>query len=380
MTVRRSTRVKNLSALPDIISSSTKTISLSSEEVQDNKIEADSNKKAPKKYNVKNKPFSDTYMAIRTKRVKKEDSLDDITILKKRVKTESTISTTANSSKKKVSVKQEVLNGVAPTNWRIVFDRIKAYRKITEAPVDTMGCERLGDRTASPETYRFQTLVALMLSAQTKDTVTSVVVRNLQKDLPGGLTLESILNVNEQELDDRIRAVGFHTKKAAYIKKTAEILRDKFNGDVPSTIEDLTSLPGVGPKMGFLTLQVAWKLNLGIGVDVHVHRISNRLGWCNTMDKLPEDTRKNLESWLPREHWREINPILVGYGQTVCIPRGPKCGECPVSELCPSSIVKVQKKGIKVKAQVKVKDEPDETTSRFFKEEVTAVKTEVFDW
>ncbi|OAD80654.1 hypothetical protein PHYBLDRAFT_104922 [Phycomyces blakesleeanus NRRL 1555(-)] len=319
-------------------------------------------------------------MAIRTKRVKKEDSLDDITILKKRVKTESTISTTANSSKKKVSVKQEVLNGVAPTNWRIVFDRIKAYRKITEAPVDTMGCERLGDRTASPETYRFQTLVALMLSAQTKDTVTSVVVRNLQKDLPGGLTLESILNVNEQELDDRIRAVGFHTKKAAYIKKTAEILRDKFNGDVPSTIEDLTSLPGVGPKMGFLTLQVAWKLNLGIGVDVHVHRISNRLGWCNTMDKLPEDTRKNLESWLPREHWREINPILVGYGQTVCIPRGPKCGECPVSELCPSSIVKVQKKGIKVKAQVKVKDEPDETTSRFFKEEVTAVKTEVFDW
>jgi endonuclease-3 len=90
-------------------------------------------------------------------------------------------------------------------------------------------------------------------------------------------------------LDGHIYAVGFHTKKAGYIKRTAEILRDQFDGDIPDTIEGLVSLPGVGPKMGYLALQNAWDKNLGIGVDVHVHRIANRLGW--TESKTPEETR-----------------------------------------------------------------------------------------
>ncbi|KAI9032906.1 DNA glycosylase [Phycomyces nitens] len=377
MQVRRSTRIKTCSELSRTLHTSTKSPYFSSEQKKDDPIKPDMDS-PPRKTRIKREPLPCPPIASLEEDPSKEIVLKN-TKVQKRVKTESI--STANLSKKK-KVKQEVLSGIPPANWRIVFDRIKAYRKVTEAPVDTMGCERLGDPTADPATYRFQTLVALMLSAQTKDTVTSVAVRNLQKDLPGGLTLESILNVDEQELDDRIRAVGFHTKKAAYIKKTAEILRDKFNRDVPSTIEDLTSLPGVGPKMGFLTLQIAWKLNMGIGVDVHVHRISNRLGWCKTMDKLPEDTRKNLESWLPKEHWREINPILVGYGQIVCLPRGPKCGECPVREFCPSSTVKVKKEKDKLTIQGKVKNEVNETTSRFFKEEEkeTPIKSEVFDW
>lgn len=129
-----------------------------------------------------------------------------------------------------------------------------------------------------------------MLSAQTKDTVTSAAVIKLQNELPNGLCIESILDLDVTLLDQMIRTVGFHTKKAAYIKKTAEILRDNFEGDIPDTIEGLTSLPGVGPKMGYLTLQVAWNKNLGIGVDVHVHRITNRLGWVST--KTPEETRE----------------------------------------------------------------------------------------
>lgn len=88
-----------------------------------------------------------------------------------------------------------------------------------------------------------------MLSSQTKDTVTSVVVRKLQKELPYGLTIESILSIDESTLDTMISPIGFHTKKAAYIKQTAIILRDRYNGDIPDTAEDLVKLPGVGPKM-----------------------------------------------------------------------------------------------------------------------------------
>ncbi|KAI9274448.1 DNA glycosylase [Phascolomyces articulosus] len=230
-----------------------------------------------------------------------------------------------------------------PAHWKTVYERIREYRKTAPAPVDTMGCERLAEEQVPEKVQRFQTLVSLMLSSQTKDTVTSAAVKTLQTSLSGGLTLNSILQVDEKVLDNYIKSVGFHNRKAKYIKDAAIILRDKYDGDIPDTIEGLTSLPGVGPKMGYLALQCAWKINAGIGVDVHVHRIGNRLGWCDTVNGQPEDTRKQLQSWLPKEYWRPINPLLVGFGQVMCLPRGPKCGECPVSDLCPSAVTKVKK-------------------------------------
>jgi endonuclease-3 len=204
------------------------------------------------------------------------------------------LSTTLTLTSKKVKKVDHVKierdsTSKSPNNWEIVYDTLESFRETAKAPVDTMGCERLAQPTASPKVQRFQTLVALMLSSQTKDTVTSVAVRKLQNELEGGLTLETMLAIDETRLDGMIASVGFHTKKASYIKRTAEILRDQFAGDIPDTIEGLTSLPGVGPKMGYLTLQVAWNMNLGIGVDVHVHRICNRLGWVKT--KTPEETR-----------------------------------------------------------------------------------------
>lgn len=202
------------------------------------------------------------------------------------VKTEtSVIKPHVNKKRKKAS--DAVLD--PPKDWETVYDILEKYRQVHKAAVDTMGCERLADRTSSAKTQRFQTLISLMLSSQTKDTVTSVAVQKLQTELEGGLCLESILKVEEGPLDQMIRAVGFHTKKASYIKRTAEILRDRYEGDVPDTIEGLVGLPGVGPKMGYLVLQVAWNKNHGIGVDVHVHRITNRLGWVKT--KTPEETR-----------------------------------------------------------------------------------------
>ncbi|KAL9544924.1 hypothetical protein PS6_008515 [Mucor atramentarius] len=237
-----------------------------------------------------------------------------------------------------------------PANWNIVYDLLEALREKEKAPVDTMGCERLADSAATPIVQRFQTLVALMLSSQTKDTVTSVAVRKLQQELPGGLCLQDILEIDEAALDKMIATIGFHTKKASYLKRTAEILRDQYNGDIPDTIEGLTSLPGVGPKM-------AWNKNLGIGVDVHVHRICNRLGWVKT--KTPEETREDLQSWLPKDKWRKINPIMVGYGQIVCLPRGPRCDVCPVNQYCPSSELKKIVKKVKKVESVYFKKEED---------------------
>ena len=127
------------------------------------------------------------------------------------------------------------------------------------APVDTMGCAAVANPKASPKQQRFQTLVALMLSSQTLDTVTAPTIWKLQRVLPHGLDLQDMLDINEQELDGLISKVGFHTKKAAYIKRVAVILRDEYNGDIPDTIDGLCTLPGVGEKMAHLCMTAAWK-------------------------------------------------------------------------------------------------------------------------
>ncbi|KAF1815252.1 DNA glycosylase, partial [Eremomyces bilateralis CBS 781.70] len=216
------------------------------------------------------------------------------------------------------------------------------------APVDTMGCATLADPTASARDQRFQTLVALMLSSQTKDVVTAAAMGRLREEVPGvceedrvdsGFNLESILALPAPRLNELIAKVGFHNVKTAYILRTAAILRDEHDSDIPATIVGLTSLPGVGPKMAYLCLSAAWGRDEGIGVDVHVHRITNRWGWNRT--KGPEETRKALEGWLPRDKWNEINHLLVGFGQTICAPVRPRCGECGLAEkgLCPSAKV-----------------------------------------
>ncbi|KAF5019140.1 hypothetical protein F66182_8845 [Fusarium sp. NRRL 66182] len=224
-----------------------------------------------------------------------------------------------------------------PSDWEAMYNVVRRMRapggRAHGAAVDTMGCERLADRSASPKDQRFHTLVALMLSSQTKDTVNAVVMKKLQTELPPfqsgappGLNLNNILAVEPKLLNEFIWAVGFHNNKTKYIKQAAEIIRDQWRGDIPDTIEGLVSLPGVGPKMAYLCMSVAWNRTLGIGVDVHVHRITNLWGWHKT--KNPEETRTTLQSWLPQDRWHEINHLLVGLGQSVCLPVGRKCGEC----------------------------------------------------
>lgn len=225
----------------------------------------------------------------------------------------------------------------APSDWEELYDAAKEMRlpggAAANAAVDTMGCERLALPTASARDQRFHTLVALMLSSQTKDTTNAAAMRRLQTELPAhgdgagpGLNLENMLAVAPERLNELIWAVGFHNNKTKYLKQAAVILRDEWAGDIPDSIEGLVSLPGVGPKMAHLCLSSAWGRTEGIGVDVHVHRITNLWGWHKT--KTPEETRLALQAWLPRDRWREINWLLVGLGQTVCAPVGRKCGDC----------------------------------------------------
>jgi len=233
-----------------------------------------------------------------------------------------------------------------------------------------MGCDRLAEEGVSPKVKRFHTLTALMLSSQTKDTTNAAAMKRLQTELPAykegapkGLNLENILAVDPKLLNELIWIVGFHNNKTKYIKAAAEIIRDQWNGDIPDTAEGLMSLPGVGPKMAYLCLSSAWGRTEGIGVDVHVHRITNLWGWHKT--KGPEETRLALQAWLPRELWHEINWLLVGLGQSICLPVGRKCGEC---ELGLKGLCKAAERG-KVNIGRKVKEE-------MIKDEKVVVKTE----
>ncbi|KAF8172076.1 DNA glycosylase [Pholiota molesta] len=227
----------------------------------------------------------------------------------------------------------------APHNWRETYDAITQMRASFVAPVDTMGCQRAQLEETIPENRRFATLVALMLSSQTRDEVMHAATVKLREALGGSISVAGVIAADDSVILNAICKVGFFNKKAQYIKTAAIRLRDEFNSDVPKTVDELCSLKGVGPKMAFLTLEIAWNITSGIGVDVHVHRITNLLGWHKPPTKTPEDTRLNLQSWLPKELWRDINHMMVGFGQVVCLPSGPRCDACqlPSKGLCPSA-------------------------------------------
>lgn len=219
-----------------------------------------------------------------------------------------------------------------PSNWRLLYDNIVKMRSETVAAVDTMGCEKCFDTEISDKTRRFQILVSLMLSSQTRDEITFATMTELKKN---GLSVDFIDNISIEDLQKLIKSVGFFRRKAEYLKKTAQILKRDYSGDIPRTLEDLIKLPGVGPKMAHLAMKVAWNEITGIAIDTHMHRICNRLKWVNT--KTPEQTRVELESWLPREHWDNINHLLVGFGQSICSPIKPNCKSCLNKSICPSS-------------------------------------------
>ncbi|GMR42948.1 hypothetical protein PMAYCL1PPCAC_13143, partial [Pristionchus mayeri] len=223
--------------------------------------------------------------------------------------------------------------------WKRDLQAIAEMRKNEDAAVDTMGCHMLHDRTAEPQVQRFQILLALMLSSQTKDEVTSAAMMRLRA---ADCSIESVLSMERNQLEELLKPVGFYRRKAEYIQEAAAVLKEKHGGDIPDSVEGLCALKGVGPKMAHLVMQTAFGRTLGIAVDTHVHRIVNRLGWTKT--SAPEQTQKKLEELLPREEWSRVNKLLVGFGQQICLPVKPKCSDCLLKTTCPSSSAKERKK------------------------------------
>jgi endonuclease-3 len=212
----------------------------------------------------------------------------------------------------------------APPQWEATWTELHAMRKRHVAPVDSIGCDSFydvdavrqrhpevhGDAEAAKRLARFRVLVSLMLSSQTKDQETA---KAMQRLIAWGLTVDRLAAVPDAELNAMIANVGFHNKKVGYLKRTAADLALRFDSDVPKTLQDLISLPGVGMKMAHLALQSAWNLTLGISVDTHVHRIANRLGWTKNA-RTPGQTAEQLEAWLPHRYWHDVNHTLVGLG------------------------------------------------------------------
>ncbi|KAG8433278.1 hypothetical protein GDO86_017531 [Hymenochirus boettgeri] len=221
-----------------------------------------------------------------------------------------------------------------PISWDQHLENIRQMRSSRDAPVDQMGAEKCCDQSAAPQVMRYQVLLSLMLSSQTKDQVTSAAMCKLREH---GLTVNKILETDDDTLGTLIYPVGFWKNKVKFIKQTTKILHEKYGGDIPDNVADLVKLPGVGPKMAHLVMDIAWKNVSGIGVDTHVHRISNRLKWVKKETKTPEETRVALEDWMPRELWSEINWLLVGFGQQMCLPVSPQCSECLNKAICPGA-------------------------------------------
>ncbi|XP_068824744.1 endonuclease III-like protein 1 isoform X2 [Capricornis sumatraensis] len=222
-----------------------------------------------------------------------------------------------------------------PQDWRRQLDNIRTMRSGKDAPVDQLGAEHCFDPSASPkQVQRYQVLLSLMLSSQTKDQVTAGAMQRLRAR---GLTVDSILQTDDSTLGALIYPVGFWRSKVKYIKQTTAILQQRYGGDIPASVAELVALPGVGPKMAHLAMVVAWGTVSGIAVDTHVHRIANRLRWTKEATRSPEETRRALEEWLPRELWREINGLLVGFGQQTCLPVHPRCQACLNRALCPAA-------------------------------------------
>ncbi|XP_058810590.1 endonuclease III-like protein 1 isoform X2 [Phymastichus coffea] len=223
-------------------------------------------------------------------------------------------------------------NNWVPYNWERQLKNIRQMRCNLLAPVDKMGCHKCADKLAEAPIFRFQSLIALMLSSQTKDKVTFEAMNRLKKINCSPLIIASM---SDEELEKLIYPVSFWKRKAQYLKRTSKILLEDYNGDIPKNVEALCALPGIGPKMGHICMQVAWNEITGIGVDTHVHRISNRLKWVQKPTKNSEETRIALESWLPKELWAEINQLFVGFGQEICRSRNPQCFNCLNCTICP---------------------------------------------
>ena len=175
----------------------------------------------------------------------------------------------------------------------------------------------------------FPVLVSTIVSLRTRDAVTRQVSAAIFRRAPDPLSMSVM---DRGELEGLLRPAGFYRQKAGQLIRIASILLEKYGGRVPKEMKELLALPGVGRKTANFVLGMVYGIP-AICVDVHVHRISNRMGLVRTAD--PEGTEMALREVFPEEWWSRINHTMVVFGQRICRPVGPRCGECLFMEWCP---------------------------------------------
>lgn len=176
-------------------------------------------------------------------------------------------------------------------------------------------------------------LVATILSAQCTDERVNIVTKDLFKKYS---KLEHYLEVTQEELEQDIRPTGFYRNKAKNIRACCKKLIEEFNGKVPATIEELTSLPGVGRKTANCVLSNCFNIP-SITVDTHVLRISNRLHLVDSNDAVKVEFA--LMNYVDKKSWNDLNHLFITHGRKTCVARKPKCDVCVVNDICPSSSV-----------------------------------------
>jgi len=174
----------------------------------------------------------------------------------------------------------------------------------------------------------FEQLIACIISIRTYDEVMIPTALALFERAP---TPAAIAKLSDRQIDSVIRASSFHSGKAKTIREIARRTVDEFDGELPCDFDVLTSFKGVGPKCANLALGIACGQSR-IGVDIHVHRVTNRWGFVSA--PTPERTMLSLETKLPKKYWVEINRLLVPFGKHVCTGVRPRCSTCPVLEYC----------------------------------------------
>ena len=209
---------------------------------------------------------------------------------------------------------------------------IEAKKRRAEEILRRLGREYPDSTISLQYGNHMQLLVAVMLSAQCTDMMVNKVTRTLFKKYRSA---DDFARADRKTLEQEIRSTGFYRNKAKAVIAAAKAVRDRFGGKVPSTMEELDSIPGVARKTANVVLHTAFGKAEGIAVDTHVTRIANLLRLTSRAD--PVKIEKDLERLIPKDQWGHVTHLLIDHGRAVCIARRPRCEACVVNDLCPSA-------------------------------------------
>ena len=211
---------------------------------------------------------------------------------------------------------------------QVQLDKRKRVLKI----IELLEKEYPEAKTALKYRNPLELLVATILSAQCTDKRVNAVTKTLFKKYK---TAKDYANSDLEELEQAVRSTGFYRNKAKNIKKTCQLLVEKFNSQVPKRMNELIMLPGVARKTANIVLSNAYGIIEGVAVDTHVSRLSMRLGL--TKNKNPNKIERDLMEIVPKAQWKRITDLLIFHGRNICMARKPKCSLCVLNEACPTA-------------------------------------------